>query len=323
MHLSIIVPCFNSAASIGPLLADISGQLDGQCELILINDGSTDDTSARIARFIAAYAGPGRIVLKDTANAGAAKARECGLSLATGTFVYFCDSDDLFQSGFIATFNGYLQRFPALDVFFFSSDIAVETEAGELRRVSAKVCYEQPRSFSPGAGLLSYNLAAGMYTAAVWTFIFRRALARQTGAAFTHRSAHEDHLFTLKIILGAGLIVAAPELLYIQKTRQGSLTNSRKSVSYLTDRIEAYYEARRCLATAGFADHAAYDRWSFDSVLQILRGSPELWQGLLRSGTGRRYLLQHAAALAALLARKAIRRLGRALGWRREYRERA
>lgn len=290
MLLSVIVPCYNVGPQIGALLQAITAQMADDCELILVNDGSTDQTAQHINDFLASYAGAAQVVFKTTANAGAARAREYGLSLARGDYIYFCDSDDLFEPQFIATFRRNLADQPGMDLLFFSSDVVVE-DSGVLRKVAPKLSYARTHVFTHGSELLSHNLKHGIYTAAVWTFVAQRALIQASGAAFTPRKAHEDHLYTLRVIMGARHIVAIPEVLYRQKIRAGSLTQSKKNIGYLVDRIDAYREADDFLRSCGFSGRGLYGRWSLGGMRAILKENRALLLPVLLSPAGATMML--------------------------------
>ena len=304
MFFSIIVPCYNVGPAIDALLRTIADQLDDDCELVLVNDGSVDDTSARIRAFIGADPRGGRIVLEETPNAGAAKARALGLSLARGRFVFFCDSDDLIGAHFIATVRRELAAQPDMELMFFTSQMVTE-RGGALVPLAPKVRYGAPRHYTDGAAALAHHLRQGMYTAAVWTFVARRDLIARSGAAFTDRGAHEDHLFTLKVILAARLIVAVPDLLYRQKVREGSLTNSRKGPGYVIDRITAHREAAAVLRGAPAPLRRLYDQWAFHSILWLLRENRRLVAPVLCSRHGLPYFAGNPVNLLRFAARAA------------------
>lgn len=87
--VSVIVPVYNGETFVAQTLDTIFGQTVPPFEVIVVNDGSTDDTAAVVERF-------GDIVtLTNTENRGARSARNAGVSKAHGNWVAFCDSDDL------------------------------------------------------------------------------------------------------------------------------------------------------------------------------------------------------------------------------------
>jgi len=310
--LSIVVPCYNVGSAMLPLLQRVSAQMAVDCELVLIDDGSTDSTAATIRDFQARYDGPGRIGLTVTPNAGAAKARELGLSLALGKFVYFCDSDDIMGPSFVEVFRRTLDEFPALDLLFFSSEIAV-VENGGIRRLGRKIEYSSRHVFDHGADLLEHNLRQHMHTAAVWTFVARRDLLQAAGASFTHRGAHEDHLFTLSTMLHARCVVALPDLLYTQTLRAGSLTNSAKDAGYITERIRAFSEADALLRRSAPGLRALYDAESFDAIATLAAQNRRLLPALLAGPVGLRYFASRAPRVWARLGGWAMRAARRRL----------
>ena len=89
--VSIIVPAYNAAGCIARCVESIVSQSYQELEILLLNDGSRDDTLA-ICRKLA-EADP-RIRVIDKLNTGAADTRSCGLALARGEYIQFADSDD-------------------------------------------------------------------------------------------------------------------------------------------------------------------------------------------------------------------------------------
>lgn len=92
------------------LQQDMSG-----CELILVNDGSTDNTLS----ILQAYESSPNIVILSQANQGVSVARNVGLSVARGRYVYFLDSDDKLPSGTIAKWSKWLTNAGDLDILIF------------------------------------------------------------------------------------------------------------------------------------------------------------------------------------------------------------
>ncbi len=88
--VSVIVPVFNGAATIARTLESLRCQTYTDWELIVVDDGSTDETVDRVARIRDA-----RIRLITSTRSGRARARNRGLAQARGRFVGFCDADDL------------------------------------------------------------------------------------------------------------------------------------------------------------------------------------------------------------------------------------
>lgn len=87
------MPCFNTATTIAGSIAAVLGQSYASLELIVLDDGSSDDTVAIARRFASADS---RLKLVVSArNRGVARMRNIGTRLARGKWIAFCDSDDV------------------------------------------------------------------------------------------------------------------------------------------------------------------------------------------------------------------------------------
>ena len=98
--LSVVVPTYNYGHLLGRTLDSVLGQLDDECELLVVDDGSTDETP-RLLEAIAAGGSP-RVRWLRQDNAGAAAARNAGLRASRGSHVLFLDADDELLPGALA-----------------------------------------------------------------------------------------------------------------------------------------------------------------------------------------------------------------------------
>ncbi len=123
VKISIIMPVYNTDKYLSDTLDSIIGQTYKDFELIIINDGSTDD-SLRIAEKYARS--DERIKIIDQPNKGVSEARNTGIDLASGEWIYFMDSDDLMDAdmlrnlideseGFDVVISGYTRRYVGLN----------------------------------------------------------------------------------------------------------------------------------------------------------------------------------------------------------------
>jgi glycosyltransferase involved in cell wall biosynthesis len=87
--ISIIIPCYNSARFLEATLDSVFQQSFSDYEIIVINDGSTDNTAQIIDTF------GDKVRTESTPNRGASSARNLGTSLASGEFIQYLDADDL------------------------------------------------------------------------------------------------------------------------------------------------------------------------------------------------------------------------------------
>ena len=90
-RVSVIIPAYNSGPLVEEAIGSALAQTRPPAEVVVIDDGSTDDTAERLARF-----GPPVRVIRQ-ANGGVSAARNRGLAAATGAFVAFLDADDVWH----------------------------------------------------------------------------------------------------------------------------------------------------------------------------------------------------------------------------------
>lgn len=109
MLFSIIIPTYNYAAFIHRAIQSALAQQDVEIEIIIIDDGSTDNTSAILKNLPA-------ITYVYQENQGAATARNHGVRLAKGNYVLFLDADDELLPGALAAFQQFIFEHPAADM---------------------------------------------------------------------------------------------------------------------------------------------------------------------------------------------------------------
>ena len=118
--VSIVVPTHNYGHFLPQALDSVLSQMDVDLEVIIVDDGSTDETS----EVIAGYAGLVSSIRQD--NRGLPAARNTGLALARGEFLVFLDADDILGPGVLASQRTFLQGRPRTEMtvcrsFFFET----------------------------------------------------------------------------------------------------------------------------------------------------------------------------------------------------------
>jgi glycosyltransferase involved in cell wall biosynthesis len=107
MYFSIVIPCYNNAKTLGRTLDSVLAQRNFLKEVILIDDGSVDDTALIVQPYLTQYAS--LIQYHVQKNAGPANARNHGAHLATADYVMFLDADDTLceraLEAFVSTFE--------------------------------------------------------------------------------------------------------------------------------------------------------------------------------------------------------------------------
>lgn len=119
--VSIIVPAYNVAPYIGEALASVMAQTRKDYEVIVVNDGSTDDLESAIAPF------RDRIGYVRQENRGISAARNVALRLARGRYVALLDGDDIWMPEFLERLLARLEADPSIDVIYPNAVIFGET----------------------------------------------------------------------------------------------------------------------------------------------------------------------------------------------------
>jgi glycosyltransferase involved in cell wall biosynthesis len=123
---SIIVPAFNVSATLAETLNSLLKQTYPTFEVIVVDDGSTDDT----AQIAAQFARDRRVRVIRQANRGLAGARNTGIAAARGDVIGFCDSDDLWLPQKLALHVAHLEANPHVGISYCGS--ALMNNAGAL-----------------------------------------------------------------------------------------------------------------------------------------------------------------------------------------------
>jgi GT2 family glycosyltransferase len=111
-RVSAIVPAYNRASLLEETLRSLLAQHRAPDEVIVVDDGSDDDIAGVAARF------NGKVRYVRIANGGAPAARNLGASLATGDWLWFCDSDDLWHPAYLDRAMALAAVEPGLDFIF-------------------------------------------------------------------------------------------------------------------------------------------------------------------------------------------------------------
>ena len=102
--LSIIIPVYNVQDYLSHCLDSLYAQVDDTVEVILVNDGSTDDSLNICRRYADSYS---NTVIIDKENGGLSDARNVGTKVATGDYIYYLDGDDWLAPNAIKTLLDY------------------------------------------------------------------------------------------------------------------------------------------------------------------------------------------------------------------------
>ena len=117
--ISVIVPVYNGEEYIERCINSVLNQTYKNIEVIVINDGSQDDTMTVLSK----YKNVPNVVIVEKENEGVSKARNIGIERATGTYIYFLDADDWIEP---ATFEVAIREIKDYDFLRFGHNVIVD-----------------------------------------------------------------------------------------------------------------------------------------------------------------------------------------------------
>ena len=268
--VSIIVPVYNAQKGLSRCLESICGQTYQELEIIVLNDGSTDDSLAICEQF---RAKDPRIVVVDKENEGVSCTRNAGLTLAQGDYIQFADSDDALDPDYTqnlvqaalqhsadlviapywmvipsnSTKTGYF-----LETLQTSLGIEPETPKTEVRKYSflpqgiysredyARRLMQQPASF---------------YYGVLWNKLYRRDLIQMAHIRFEHVVYAEDQLFNTRYLQVAQRFAAIDEAAYCYIQNPQSVCHTQVSAAdMLRHRSRMYHTYKELCIQLGVYD---------------------------------------------------------------------
>ena len=132
--LSIIVPVYNTGENIRKCITSLLSQNLKEIEILLINDGSTDNTEEIINEYLEKEANAITYIKKE--NTGVADTRNFGISKAKGKYILFVDADDYIKNDLVEKLYTYMEQ--DLDIIKFKLK-KVNTKGEELEKVGGTV----------------------------------------------------------------------------------------------------------------------------------------------------------------------------------------
>lgn len=144
--VSVIVPTYNRAYCLSHAIDSVLGQTHAHCEVVVVDDGSTDGTPQLIAD---RYGGNEKIRYLRKSNRGVASARNAGFAAAAGVYVALLDSDDTWKRWKIATQLACLEALPQVGMVWTDME-AVDPHGQLLEQRYLRKMYHAYRWFEDG-----------------------------------------------------------------------------------------------------------------------------------------------------------------------------
>lgn len=219
MKISFIIPMYNVEEYIEECIYSILFQSINDFEIIIINDGSTDNSLKKVELIK-----DNRIKVITQKNKGLSAARNVGIKVAKGEYIAFVDSDD-----FILNKYAYEKMIQIAENE--KSDIVHGKALLYINEAEKDKLFIEPTSVFRKTSISSEEyflnaLKQKKYTAAVWLNLYRRDILVKNKLMFTEGIFHEDEEFTPRVLLKAKKISLYKEPFYGYRQRVGSIMNN-------------------------------------------------------------------------------------------------
>lgn len=216
LFISIIIPVYNVEKYIKDCLESVFSQNLSFCEVICVNDGSTDNSRSILSQYKQQYED---LIIIDRKNGGLSAARNSGLEVAQGEYVYFLDSDDYLFPGVLEQMKKtLLDNKPQIAVF----NALVN---GEKKYISGlESIFNKPMT---GIEYFKKSYSLNRTVAVpIWLHIYRTDFLLNNKLKFEEGFFYEDELFTPKAFyLAKKIIVNDLSVLFYRYNREGAISS--------------------------------------------------------------------------------------------------
>ena len=220
--LSIIIPCYNTARFIGRTIEMLLQQDLSDCELILVNDGSTDNTLSILQK----YESVPNIVILNQMNQGVSVARNAGLSVARGKYVYFLDSDDTLTDGSLKYFKQAIMSHPDCQFFAFG----YETRRSGI--TGRKYVFPRFDDKEISGRILTQSFLSKKLCVHICSCIYERKFLTDNQLRFKEGvTIGEDVLFLLQTMFCVSKVYYSKRVSFVYQIRNDSAMQGYKSYS--------------------------------------------------------------------------------------------
>ncbi|TDD75929.1 glycosyltransferase [Flavobacterium caseinilyticum] len=244
--ISIVIPVYNVEEFFHQCVNSIISQSYTNIEIILVDDGSTD-TSGKLCDEYSKL--DSRIKVIHQKNAGLSAARNKGLELVTGDYIWFVDSDDWIAEDALKILNFELKKSKAEIVTFSNFQYIETSKTTKDNFINKKSELIDGKTFITSG----YKLEI-----APWIYVYQRDFLVKNNISFREDiKIHEDEFFLLDCFSKVNKIICIEDRLYYHRIRANSLMRSNR----IDDKVYSFSEAIS-LCVANKKKYLFNDFWS-------------------------------------------------------------
>ena len=229
MELSIIIPVYNSSKFLRECLDSILKQDSYEYEIICVDDGSEDNSLDILHEYEKLFYNY-KIIKQE--HRGLAAARNNGIKVSCGEYIYFVDSDDIVGDNFI---NNALMRAKneKLDVLMFSFE-NFATDNVTYRKYEERILKikrtEAPDIILSGIKMMKYLFERNEYYPMVWIQIAKRSLLLDKQIMFYEGFVFEDMLYTFRLLWHSKRVRSITDVGYKKRIHEESICGRPENI---------------------------------------------------------------------------------------------
>ena len=229
--VSIIVPVYNTAPYLTRCLDSLVGQTLSNIEIVIVDDGSTDESYEIITQYINKY---NNILVIKQKNSGLSVARNAGLLKAQGKYILFVDSDDYIEKD---SCEKLFKEAEEHNCDIVAADSLMEIKGVRNRVNKKRKISEFPQLPCSGQEFLTISFKQNAMPVCAPYALYKRALIVNSKIYFEKGLLHEDELWTPQIYIIAKKVSYIEYDFYFHCERENSITNSRNQMPNAKARI--------------------------------------------------------------------------------------
>ena len=222
IEVSVIVPIYNVEKEIRRCIESLVNQTEENIEIILVNDGSTDNSGNIAKDYAEKY--KTKIRYYEKQNGGLSDARNYGVKKAQGKYISFVDSDDYVNIKLYKELKEYMNQ--EYDLVKFKI-IKVDEKCKELEKNDSPI-------FNNKSGEEAYNIlyCNDKMTDVAWAYLYKREFFINNKFEYSKGLYHEDFGLTSLIILKAKKVASTDVEGYYYVQTQNSITRGNEKNAY-------------------------------------------------------------------------------------------
>lgn len=230
-EISIVIPAYNAEKDIEKCVDSILNQTFRKFELIIVNDGSTDNTSYICNRI---KLKDDRIKIIHKENGGVSSARNKGIDVALGKYIMFCDSDDWLDSELLAELYNKIKKYEC-DIIYSGAYKDIYSYEKKIKTITIGVSDELYIEQKNLASELKYILESfqGPFLAP-WAKLYRTTMIKDNALYFDEKMVcYEDFDFNIECLSKCKHIYFTKFIGYHHKLIQGENNIKRRKKNNL------------------------------------------------------------------------------------------